>query len=373
MMVFAVLFHYNGVKYVNDSHRYIEYAESLKNGFYIEAHNIWYFGYVIFIYLINIFAGKSQYLIIVMAQYLLCYFALILLYKSVVLLFKNRLSGLLAGFLFIAQIEIISWSSYLLCESLYISMICFSLWAGISWFQGKRSWRMLLLMLFLFLFTFISKPTGIALLVGIGALLVREFWRRLNNRWIKAICLAASLISLLLLVNLMLSTFTLMRDYQSGEIIFAINTVPYQPSFKYLIVEVPQHLNILSDHYPPLVRLVHFIASNFNYWIKISSIKVFYFILHIRPYWSLWHNLYSLILLLPLYLFCIKALFNKLLPVEVRLFSITYIVIHTLTVGMTTVDWDGRFLMPVLPVIFILSSYQIIVQLQGRCSWLNYQ
>ncbi|UII26408.1 hypothetical protein LVD15_24435 [Fulvivirga maritima] len=360
LLVFIALFSQNGVKYVNDSHRYIEYAESLKSGFYIEAHNIWYFGYVIFIYVINLFTAHTNHLLIVLLQYLLCYFALIALYKAACLLFNNPVAGLFTGVLFLAQIEVVSWSSYLLCESLYVSLTCFSLWAGVIWWRGKRGWKMLVLMSFLFLFTFITKPTGLALFVGISFVLLREILLQLQSRWKRAVLLSVLLVLLLLLVNVMLATFTFTRDYQSGEIIFAVTTVPYQPSFKYLVLDVPEHLNILPEHYPPLVRLTYFIATNFTYWLKISVVKAFYFLFHIRPYWSRWHNLYNLLLLIPIYFLTIKTLINRKWPVELRLFCIVYIATHTTIVSMTTVDWDGRFLMPVLPVIFILASAQIV-------------
>jgi hypothetical protein len=44
---------------------------------------------------------------------------------------------------------------------------------------------------------------------------------------------------------------------------------------------------------------------------------------------------------------------KELLPF---IFSVTYILFHTLSIGLTTNDWDGRFLIPILPVIFLFSG-----------------
>ena len=62
-VIASLIFVKFGVKNVNDSHRYLEYATNLKNGFYIDRHNIWYIGYVIFIYLVRLISGSSSELI----------------------------------------------------------------------------------------------------------------------------------------------------------------------------------------------------------------------------------------------------------------------------------------------------------------------
>ena len=98
---------------------------------------------------------------------------------------------------------------------------------------------------------------------------------------------------------------------------------------------------------------------NLKYWIILFCAKVFFFLLHIRPYWSLEHNIFNLVILIPMYYYSFRYLISNSISKEIRVFSIFFFLTHILSIGITTVDWDGRFLMPLLPMIFILGSSEI--------------
>ncbi len=78
---------------------------------------------------------------------------------------------------------------------------------------------------------------------------------------------------------------------------------------------------------------------------------------HIRPYFATYHNLISLLFLLPVYLFAMcgvsaaptRRRVDKVLLVGVIMFQ-------TLIVSPTLADWDGRHLIPILSVIFLLAG-----------------
>jgi hypothetical protein len=44
---------------------------------------------------------------------------------------------------------------------------------------------------------------------------------------------------------------------------------------------------------------------------------------------------------------------------ELKIFIGTFLGLQILMVSLTSENWDGRFLLPVLPVVFILSSFGI--------------
>jgi len=354
-LIAVSIFNFYGIKNVNDSHRYLDYAQKLRHGFYYESHNILYIGYSFFIFLVwTVFEWGSE-LNIIIAQYLLGALAMISLYFTTKNIGGSKLSCSFAALLFICFLEIASWSSYILCESFYVSMTCITLYT-LSRLRQSQHYYDYLIAIVACLWTISCKPTGVALLGAIGAIILYNILIKLEDKYLKTTLIMLLLSAFLILVNTMLSTFTVMRDYKTGEVIYAVSTIPYRSDFKYLLLEPPSDLMILKDNYPPLVRIVYFILFNPIYWIKLLLIKQFFFFSHIRPYWSWPHNLFNVVYLLPVYFLFIKNLIRKKLNNRLRLLITIYIFIHAASIGITTVDWDGRFLMPVLPVIFIICA-----------------
>ncbi|UII19313.1 glycosyltransferase family 39 protein [Fulvivirga ligni] len=352
------LFHQLGVKYVNDTHRYLDYATRLKSGFQIDEHNIWYISYVFFIYLLRAISGSDNYLVIILAQYFLGCLACLSLYQTAYRIFNNRWAGFTAALLYISFYEVMSWHSYLLCESLYVSLVCFSLFF-LSHTVHRRSIISGCLTTVFIILTCFAKPTGIALVAAVVAVLIYQLWIKEKRKYVKwpLAILGAGIV--LYAANTMLYTFNFIGDYETGEIIYAIGTVPYQEEFKYLMITVPSHLNLPEDNWPPLFQMVYFIVANLWYFLKLFFIKAFYFLAHFRPYWSWKHNIYAVGFLGAIYFFTFRA-FSYQLPKKVMIFCCVYVLVHIMSVGFTTVDWDGRFLMPVLPVLFILASQPLI-------------
>lgn len=147
------------------------------------------------------------------------------------------------------------------------------------------------------------------------------------------------------LLNHMLSSFTLIETYSRGDVIFL---------YPEIIVEEGDSLN-LPKMASPISNLIYFIVHNFPYFIKLASLKLGYFFLNMKPYYSYPHNTF-LLLLLPIYYFAIKGGFSKSISLQARSFIYTFIAFQALIVMLTVEDWDGRFLVPVLPFIFILSA-----------------
>ena len=87
--------------------------------------------------------------------------------------------------------------------------------------------------------------------------------------------------------------------------------------------------------------------------------KVFFFFGHIRPFYSQVHNLIIMLVLYPCYLFAILTL--KKYPIEqsAKVFICTFILSQAAVVALYMEDWDGRFLLPVIPFVFLLASPQI--------------
>lgn len=364
ILISTLIFKQYGVKIMVDSARYLEYANSLKEGFYIDPHNIWYFTYTLFIFIIQALSGSENELNIVIAQYILHLISLFFLYKTCFNLFKSYNTSFICVIVYLLFYEVTLWNSYILCESIYISLTCISFYF-LSLNQIVKVKKSSVLMIFLIvLLTIITKPTGVALFASIASILIIKNWNKVSNLYLKCFLSFILTITLFFTINRMLATFYVIENYQMGEVIFALNTLPYQPDFYYLILDVPNNLELLDKSYPPLFQIVYFIIFNFKYWITLLFTKFFFYLFHIRPFWSLEHNYYNLLILLPTYYYVLKYILSRRIDKTLRLFALLFFLSHTLISGITWVDWDGRFFMPLVPILVILSSPEIYADLK---------
>lgn len=355
IVVNALLFSSKGVKVVGDSARYIEYANGLSSGFYVDSHNFWYIGYSIYLLVVFHVFG-SDVAGVVIGQYLFALLSIVALYRTSMLLFKSTVGSVASCLLFVAFADISLWNSYILTESLYTSFTCFSIYFLTLVYKRSASAANIMLVIVAVVFTFFIKPTGIALLAAVMAVTCYELFQRLQGRLVRGAVLVSATLILLLLVNRMLTTYTIIENYKTGEIVYGTSTYQGKYSVDGLYVTPPTDLEMPDPSLPPLMKVALFIISNPIYWTKLFVLKVYYLLAHVRPFWSTLHNLWS-VLILPLsYVFFFRKVFDKKLDWQVRLFAIAYLSIHIVSVGVTSEDWDGRFLIPMLPVVFIFSG-----------------
>ncbi|MEI9917201.1 MAG: hypothetical protein WDO14_00195 [Bacteroidota bacterium] len=141
------LFSVYGVKVVSDSPRYIEYANGLASGFYIDTFNIWYIGYVLYLLVVfKVFAAGITGAIV--GQYVLSFLSVVALYRTTFLLSRSTVSAVVASLLFVAFPDISQWNSYILTESLYISFTCFSFYFLVVYQQNTTTKNLAIASLF---------------------------------------------------------------------------------------------------------------------------------------------------------------------------------------------------------------------------------
>lgn len=339
-----------GVKIVNDSARYLEYADLLKDGFFFDPHNFWYISYVLFIYCVKLFSPDNG--AVIVAQCIVSLISVFALYQASFNVFKNQKSSFITTLLYIGFVEIAAWNFYIIPESFFVSIVCIALYFITIPNPGNTARA---LKIVLIIIAFFCKPTGISILVAyiIYAISVDHDSSK-KYRLIIPVCIVV-VISYFLL-NRMLHTFILIENYQKGEIVYGITTLPDHPDYVQLIVHPPDNLYIPDVHRSPLARLFLFVTHNPVFFAKIFLAKVFYNLVNIRPYWSLWHNIFSVSFLCLFYYFFIRGL--TFLPGQpLKLFVSTYILLNVIILGFTTVDWDGRFLIPLLPFVLLVGGY----------------
>ncbi|MEP2772828.1 MAG: hypothetical protein ABJH05_11815 [Fulvivirga sp.] len=362
LIVSTFLFVSYGIKVVNDTHRYMEYAENLNQGIYIDQHNIWYVGYVLFLFVIQKISSSHE--AIILAQYALAYVAVLCLYRTAFMLSNCKLTAVVAALIYCCFMEILTWCSYLIPEGIYISCLT------ITFFLLVKSTRLASYIfptsLFI-IFTCLIKPTGIAL---IGAILIGVTYKvglLIKSRNVKILVSTSVCLLLLLLANRMLNTFILIENYVIGEIVYAITSLPNHPDIELLTLDIPKDIYVPSKDISPLPRLALFIINNPVFFLKLSLSKVAWFILHIRPYWSTGHNIFVMLFLMPLYYFSAVFIISEKRS-SLKIFTFTFIIIHIITIAFTTVDWDGRFFMPLMPILIIFGSMGLMNSKENRFS-----
>jgi hypothetical protein len=281
------------------------------------------------------------------------------------MLFDNQKVALLTALCFILFFEIPTWNSYILAESIYASFTCFSILMLIRLKRNQRFYFVIPAILVV-LFTSVVKPTGIALF---SASLIAVLYNPISNlskSWMKwGICLLTITI-LLILANRMLVTYTVMEIYEKGEVIYAITTLPYKPEYAQLVVSPPKSLYLPPPNDQPLFKIVKFMVYNPLYWSRLFLTKIFFLLSHIRPYWSNGHNIFSLAFLLPMYFSFFMGIRRLKEDFQMIIFTCAYLFIHIVSVGVTSEDWDGRFLVPLLPVILLFSLRGISLFLRSE-------
>lgn len=356
-----------GIKIANDSPRYLEYSNLIitKNIFY-KAHDFWYLSYVLFITIVKLFTDNCLY--IVLLQIILSWLSVIAIYKSSFLLFKDNTIAFASSFAYLSFFEISSWNFYVLTESFYSSMMCITIYLVIRTHLNPN-YKNLILCFLACLVTFFIKPTGIAVGVAIGGLLLYQY----KNKILKTPkpVLIASIIILCflsyLLINKMLQTFILIDNYLLGEIVYGITTLPGFPSMDTLTIDVDMASIIVPDKsHSPIVRMFLFFIQNPVFYLKLAGLKLFWCLAHCKPYFSLIHNVFIAVLLYPIYLFFGISLSENTVDKSIKLFLSNIIIVNCLIVSVTSEDWDGRFLMPILPALFLVGTGQFVLSIRKR-------
>jgi hypothetical protein len=327
-----------GVRQSVDSPFYLKNAEFLKHGIIPEGRALWYSGYALFLSLILVAGGSFQTIVVI--QILLSCLAAYCIYLSVDKLSQNKSAGILAILLYMVWIPIHEWETFIYTESLFTSC-CVFLFTALLFSKTRLHFVLTAL---LFLFTFFIRPAGFSLVVALAGYAVATFplsWFRV----VFPVTAALGFIALLI-ANKMIHFYDPVPSYVSAEIIYPKITLGVVP---------PEEL-FIPDNKRPLEKVFFFALYNPHYFLKLFLIKVALFYGNIKPYYSLLHNAAIVLFLYPLYYFACTGFKTITAYGKEKSFIASFILANGLMVGLTTENWDGRFLVPVLPFVFIVSS-----------------
>ncbi|WP_046244026.1 glycosyltransferase family 39 protein [Hymenobacter terrenus] len=350
-LVFLRRFH--GPHFANDSARYLQYAADIAaSGYFAPGHNLRYVLYPLFQSL-WLWLGLGWWGIIA-GQLAISALATRAIYRGTRRLADgSRGAAALATFLFIAWPDIQQFNVFLLTESLFISLVALSFGA----FTRVRSerpmdWAVLAIVLVL---TALARPNGF--MVGLAASLagLDALRRRPNRRPWQVVLLGLGLLSPLLwrALNHQLATYYLMDTYQRGELIFR---------YQLWAVHQSKPLTMPPPGTGPAARVLYFAAHNPGYLIRLMLGKLFVFLSYLKPHYSLAHRVMGVLVLWPGYVLAGLAARRAAIWRPARVFLGGIFLLQTAIIMLTVDDWDVRFLAPVLPVVFVLASLEIMTR-----------
>lgn len=341
-----------------DSTKYIHDAQLINEGFWPEQRNFWYSAYSFLLATIQYFGGEP--IDIVIVQVFASGIASVAIYKLTQKISQNNASAFVATLLYISWIKIHQWNMILYTDSLFTSATIISI--TMIHFSTNRIHYLISFMAVIF--TILIRPVGIGFVIAIGGYVV---FNLLNQKQIKRsfgiLIVAISTLFCILLLNFVLRDYvdSFLESYAKAEIIY--------PNIS-LNVDKPDDLIMPNNQYPPIIKLSLFIINNPLFILKISLIKAILFLAHVKPYYSIFHNTLICLFLFPIYFFMLKGL--KLFNINgLKIYMIIFISFQIITVSLTSENWDGRFLIPILPYIFIISSLEISRLAEIKLKWLT--
>ena len=323
-----------------DSLRYIRSADKIINFEMPQGKATSYLGYIFFISIFQYLKLDLTYVVLV--QIFLTFISSLCLYK-ITKKFSSKTAAIFVLSLYLFYLPLQMWNFYILTETIFICSIIFILYLVI-FFRKKY----LPLLIFFIIFHITLRPHGIILIPSL--ILSFLLWSYLQNN--------LKLFYLLIIgsVILFIPILTLFNFYIASEDI--VNTV----SKKGIIWGYDNENNFLDfkktkDINNNLASLLIFFINNIDTFTIAFFKKIWFFYLRIRPYYSDFHNYFIIFfnfIYLPAAVLGLFKLYNKN---NLGIILIYFLIIFfTLATGFSWADWDSRFSLYILPLIFILAG-----------------
>ncbi|MBI3494201.1 MAG: glycosyltransferase family 39 protein, partial [Acidobacteria bacterium] len=271
----------------------------------------------------------------------------------------GSIAGIVAASLFTFNPEIIRWHSFVLTDSLYISLVILSVWAVHAAAERGGGW---------YLSASIStlsaaaiRPEG-RLLVPVAAFgVILSACSTRQRKWIASACATVILLGAAQFVGI-------------GRPAAADEGAVWLPS-------VQQGIVIWGDPASrlPMPAATHAIVGaepvwreTFDYgvqhpWatLKLAGARVGTELLHARRFYSRIHNLTVVAILLPTYVLALLG-FARSWPQPLARLLVAVIGLHLLIVAATFANWDGRFLLYILPLIDVFAAVGLSSRFSSR-------
>jgi len=344
-IVNALLYNKLGIKIVFDSHRYLAYAEAIETGssYWYQAESIFYSSYTfvlyLFLYLLHLPVG-----VVIFVQIVFSGVALIYLYRTVLNITSNNHTAFICLLLYILWPEIHQWNFYIHTESLYISATIFLLYS-IS--EYRKSSFNILMTLLIVLFTFFLRPNGFFLLLGASASVISYLHQRNSFKFSanSIILVAVVIVPLLIYVaKEALEIYSPMQYLVQGQVIqgydgLHVSIAPVTPDVENSVLK----------------QLWCVVVTQPYAYVKLLLLRFVFFWGQARPYYSAIHNFVIFLYFIPVYGAALYGM-KRLSQHPVKPFMLVVAILQTTMSLVIAVDWDNRFIVPLMPFVFIFAA-----------------
>lgn len=333
-----------GISDGGDSGRYYDSAERILNWRLPTGKSRSYLGYSGFV-TIFVALGLSN-IAIGIAQILISAMAAVCLYLMGRRFYGTRV-GISAALLFVAFPDVQYWNLIIYAESLYTSMLIISSYLLITAENPKK----VLIALIPAIYTCSIRPHGVGFA---AALIIYGLYLLWINRHYKALGMLA--VALVAAAPLIWTALGAMVKYERVLDIYAGGEITWGYTDNALKMPgVISEETLAIQH--PVSAIMSFIMEKPVYFFELLGNKLWYLFSHFRPYYTNFHNALSLAFLIPAYFFAVLGLpraNHEQRPLRVLLLS-TLLCQASIT-SVTFTDWDGRFLIPLLYVVFLYAA-----------------
>lgn len=340
-----------GVRTGVDSALYIDQAELIMDGQLPADRGIWYLGYSIFLALL--FSAGFSLVGVVAVQVLLSAVSVAALYGISTRVMKDERAAVLAALLYCLWPGVHEWNFFIYTESLYTSLSLMSIWALI---HADLRWKLIGGVLLLACVA--TRPTGFCLLSALAAIGLIQLSKS-HPAWALAAG-GAAILAGIFLFNAFMQEADLPARYLAAEVIYPMISWGIAPA---------EEIDTSGFGGPALWDIFKFSITYPWYFLKLSGLKALLFIAHAKPYYSVLHNLAIVFFLLPVHVFAIRG--YRLCANPFKQFVLFYFGVQTTVVALTSENWDGRFLIPILPWIFLLAGLGLVTVSRFDNIWPN--
>jgi hypothetical protein len=343
MVIQAFAFFKFGISTPIDTGLYLENANGILTGDWPSGREFFYTSYSSLLAVLLLFNVKIEAIIIF--QIVIGAMAVFAVYKITQIITHGNFIAFLAAILYAGWFEFQEWNLIVYTDALFANGVVIALYLFMI---ARNPWHQVLVFL-LIIFVALLRPPGVGFVVALGCSLIfgsRIFTR--GSHLLKAVFITAVLLVGSIVVNVVLAEFvdSFIDSYSKAEIIYPDISLGMAP---------PDRLVIPDEKQMPIVRLTLFAVSNPVYFLKISALKAALFLGHTKPYYSLLHNLYIGLYLGVAYFFAVWGM-RQFPDRRLGIFMLLFTGFQVATVALTSENWDGRFLLPVLPWVFIVAA-----------------
>lgn len=353
IVIHSILFQYPGLRVdLFDSRGYRDMGQELVENAQLPRPG--YTFYIIPILLVGILEkADSSLTVFFFLQSAISFFAALVLYKITARAYNARSAGLCAALIYTLWWDNIQWNTALMTESLACSLLCFLLYQ-LTFFEDRKFDFFTLITLCIA--SLLTRPTGVISILSVIIFLLYRYRESLRARPLLRFGILMTLIAFLAAGGIvMFSIWDFTEQYVRGNIITYMDSIEGRPLY-FESLRLPTERLVAPDaSASSVMKIADFIYHNPGHFAKAASLKIFYLMTGVRPYYSLLHNAVTITFLIAVYWWAILGL-RTILRRDIAIFCLSTIAINCLLIGFSTVDWDNRFYIPMEPAVVVLAA-----------------